>query len=192
MNTNTIDRFAKFVRIISAPPFPAALFVLILYYSPKEIVTERIQLIAMLVCLSAVPIAAYPISALLHMDRSKQRTLSMAFSFAAYSVLALLSICLKWDYNVRLISLTYFASVLWLLIFNKLFKLKASGHSCAVTGPGVMSCILLSVKYLPVCLLLYTVVLWASLKTKRHSLKEYLLGSLCFILANVAAYLVLL
>lgn len=192
MNTNALDRSAKIVRILSAPPFAAALFVLTLYYSSKGIVTEKIQLTAMLVCLSALPVAAYPLSLLMHMSRSKQRTLAMILSFAAYSILAALSLYFNWNYEIKLISLTYFASSVWLIVFNKIFKLKASGHSCAVTGPGVMVCALVNIKLLPACVLLYALVLWASLKTKRHSLKEYLLGSLCFILANALAYVLLL
>lgn len=176
MNTHASDKSAKIVRIISAPPFVAALFVLLLYYSPNHILTEKNQLIAMLVCLSAVPLAAYPISAILKMNRSQQRILAMAISFAAYLVLATLSITLKWSFKAELISLTYFISSLWLIVFNKLFKLRASGHACAVTGPGVMMCALLDVRYFPACALFYVVVLWASLKTKRHSVKEYLLG----------------
>ncbi len=192
MNTNVFNRSAKLIRVLSAPPFAAALFVLTLYYSSKSIVTEKIQLISMLVCLSALPVAAYPVSMMLHMNRAKQRILAMVFSFAAYFVLAALSLYFDWNYEIKLISLTYFASSLWLIVFNKAFRLNASGHSCAVTGPGVMVCLLVSIKLLPACILLYALVLWASLKTKRHSLMEYLLGSLCFVLANTTAYLLLL
>ena len=77
MNTNALEHSAKIVRILSAPPFAATLFVLTLYYSSKGIVTEKIQLTAMLVCLGALPVAAYPVSLLMHMNRSKQRTLAM-------------------------------------------------------------------------------------------------------------------
>ncbi len=181
------ERLAKFIRIMSAPPFMAIVFVLILYYSGKDIVTNSLQLWSMIICLGILPVLAYPISAVFHMSRAKQRYLAIGLSFISYGALCILSYTLKWNNVIKLLSLTYLLSSICLIIFNKDLCLKASGHACAITGPGVMTCFLVNLKYIPPCLLIYLVILWASVKTKRHSIKEYLLGSACFIIASISA-----
>ena len=81
------QKLAKAIRVISAPPFAAAAFALILYFNPAGAIVRRDQLVACLLGLSVGPVLAYPISAALHTGREKQRVIAMYISLLSYGVL---------------------------------------------------------------------------------------------------------
>ena len=74
------QKLAKAIRVISAPPFAAAAFALILYFNPAGAIVRRDQLVACLLGLSVGPVLAYPISAALHTGREKQRHCDVHFA----------------------------------------------------------------------------------------------------------------
>lgn len=179
---------AKIVRILSVPPVMAAVFLFLLYRLRPDIIKTREQLLVSLYCLSVFPLLAYPVSWILRMPREKQRTLAMIFSAASYISVWVYSFLTPCGRDYRFICGTYVFSVLLLLISNKLPHLRSSGHACSVTGPIALLCFFLGLQLVPLCILLYTVLFWASLRSRRHTALEFLRGSACCLCAGVLSY----
>ena len=92
--------------------------------------------------------------------------------------------------DLMIICTAYLLSVIVLLLFNKVLKFRASGHACAVTGPIVILSYYLGIWGLVGGALLYGAILWASLIMKRHTLKEFIFGSLTSTVAFFISVLV--
>ena len=88
--------------------------------------------------------------------------------------------------------MTYFMSVIMLIVFNRLLHIRSSGHSCSVSGPDLLLCIFFGAKWIPGCAAAYALIFWASVETKRHTPKEFILGSVCLLIAAGISALVML
>ena len=183
---------AKTVRVISAPPFMAAAFALILYFRPDGAIVRSSQLWACLICLSIGPTLAYPISAIFRMGREKQRDMAMYVSFVSYGLLLLWCLSNPGSRQFRFVCMTYLLSVIMLLIFNKLLHIRSSGHSCSISGPGLLLCLFFGVSWIPGCAAAYALIFWASVETERHTPKEFIMGTLCLLIAAGISALVML
>ncbi|MBR3643507.1 MAG: hypothetical protein IKN57_08375, partial [Parasporobacterium sp.] len=139
------------------------------------------------------PIIAYPLSYLVPSLRKKgregQRNLAFLFSAAGYLLSFLYSFLPGRSGRYQLITLVYLFSVIMLVVFNKLLGIRASGHSCSVSGPLFACLMLLGIKSLFPCLILWLLSLWASVITKRHTLHEFFAGALASLIAIGAAVL---
>ena len=186
------QKLAKAIRVISAPPFAAAAFALILYFNPAGAIVRRDQLVACLLGLSVGPVLAYPISAALHTGREKQRVISMYISLLSYGILLVWSLLRPNSSEFRFVCMTYFMSVIMLIVFNRLLHVRSSGHSCSVSGPGLLLCIFFGVKWIPGCAAVYALIFWASVETKRHTPKEFILGTVSLLIAAGVSALVML
>lgn len=183
------------IRVISIPPIMIFALLTILYRSdPGMFLTQR-DLVMSLICLALIPALAYPLSALIpalhRKGREGQRTLALflsAFGYLLAWVYGLISACSS---KLFLIYTTYLLSVIILLIFNKVIKLRASGHACSISGPIVFACCFLGTKAVVTSISMYSMILWASLASKRHTLKEFAFGTLTCILAFGISALIL-
>lgn len=184
-------RTARAVRVVSVPPVMAAIFFFILYRCRPDVMATETQFLVALGCISLAPLPAYPLSWALEMGREAQRSLAMYLSAAAYAAAFAYSMAAPSPFDYRLICCTYVLSVALLLVFNKGLGLRSSGHACSVTGPIAFMCFIFGVRLIPVCALVYALVLWASLHTRRHTLSEYLWGSACSLLAYLLSYILL-
>lgn len=68
-------------------------------------------------------------------------------------------------------------SVVALTILNKVCKVRASGHACSCTMPYLLFSYFFGLRAVPVCVALYLAEFWASVRLKRHTVKEFILGS---------------
>lgn len=68
-------------------------------------------------------------------------------------------------------------SVVVLTILNKVCKVRASGHACSCTMPYLLFSYFFGLRAVPVCVALYLAEFWASVRLKRHTVKEFILGS---------------
>jgi hypothetical protein len=101
----------------------------------------------------------------------------------AYSLIARTPNIVQW------IFLTYLISVAGIIFFNKLLKIRASGHACGVAGP-VMALLYTFGAWALFGLLYLVLIFYASITMKRHTVKDLILGSLCSILATVISGLI--
>jgi len=176
-------KLANFLRKITAPPFEALVFVIALYIRKRELFHSPYEAATAALCLAVIPFSVYAF----RLPREKQRSFAMIVSSAGYIALFALGLIMHSERTLICIYLMYVLSVAVLLVFNKLLKVRASGHACAITGPALILCALVGGWWYPVCILGYCATLWASVKTNRHTAREFLLGSAAYLMAAAIA-----
>ncbi len=184
-------RLAVLIRKIMIPPVMAILFFIALYCFPTGTFVYETDFWAAVFGIALFPVLAYPVSMLLPALRKKgregQRNLAFVFSAVGYLLSFLYSFLPGRSDQYRLITLIYVFSVVMLILFNKVLGTRASGHSCAVSGPMLASFLLIGPKSLLPCLMLWGLSLWASVTSGRHTLREFLMGALTNIIASLLA-----
>jgi len=187
--------FYKAVRILTVPPLLAAALLGLLYAYNPELFGGGLNISLLAVFLAAFPILAYPLQPLIppfrKQGRRGQRNLAMLMCFTGYISAVTAIACLKGTNAERLISLTYLISGIGIVIFNKLLKVKASGHACGAAGPIVALVFFLGWWWLLAVIILLPVFA-ASVKTKQHTFKELFFGTLISPVAFATAYLITL
>lgn len=173
---------AHVVRIITIPPVMVAALIVLLYnLRPGHVFASLTEMIAALAFLTIVPILAYPVSMIVPSIRKKgrdgQRSLAIYFSAVGYVAGFAYGLAAHVGDPLMLIFLAYLLSVLILLVLNKVFHVRASGHACSVAGPLVFSAYFLGLWGLIVGVVFWGVIFWASITMKRHTVKEFLLGT---------------
>ena len=185
------EKTAKIIRIITIPPIEALGMLLILYGLRRGKFGTLGDLLMAILFLSVIPICSYPIASRKkdkEDHRNNQRKMAFAFNFLSYLVAMAAGYCagctgmLQWIFN------GYFLAVLVLTIVNKVFKIKASGHACSCTLPYLILSYYFGGAVAVICLILYLAEFWASVYLKRHTAKEFLLGSIvaCLIFSCTA------
>lgn len=186
------EKIAKAIRVLTVPPVMVTLFVLLLWNSEPSIFSEKMSLLVSIATLGFFPVLAYVFCAIVPVlkkgGRDTQRRLAFLFTFLGYLVAWMYGYI--WDLPEELILIydTYFLSVILLLFLNFVVKIKASGHACSVSGPLVLSIYYIGAALILPCLLIEVVSFWASMKTKRHTLKQLIIGAVVAVAAFFASY----
>lgn len=187
-------KLAAAIRVLSVPPVMAALFIIALRLGRPDIITSASEMAMMLYFLALVPLLAYPVSMLSPSLREKgregQRNLAFLLSAVSYVCGWVYAVSSKRNATLCFIFGTYLFSIIILLVFNKLLHLRASGHACSVTGPISLIMCFLSSRWIPLCVLAYALIFWASVKMKRHTVKEFMLGTASCLLAAMISYII--
>lgn len=189
-------RAAKIIRVVTVPPVMAAWLILTLWLGGNAIVRTASEAVISILFLSLLPLMAYPIAAVIPDLRKKGRDGQRNTAF----ILSLVGYIGGWIYGrffdddpiLLFIFGVYLISVVILLVFNKLLRLKASGHACSVSGPILVICFVLRGWWIPVCIAVFAASFWSSVRAGRHTAGEYLLGTLSVILAMGASWLIYL
>lgn len=172
----------RVIRKLTVPPAFAALLLMILYCAYPAYFASAWQLIAGIVFLCVLPLLAYPLQKYIprFKDRGRegQRTLAMIFSAAGYLLGAATALISNAHEMLKLVYFEYLLCGIVMLVFNKVFKLHASGHACGVVGPILL--LFYFRLYIPaiIGILLVIPVYISSLKTKQHTLAQLIGGSL--------------
>ena len=166
------DRLARAVRVISVPPLMAAGLLLLLLFRGSISAAEALIGAGGIVLL---PSLAYAFSK----DRERQRRLAFVFSGIGYAASCGAVLLTDASPAARCIFTTYLLSVIFLIIFNKALHIKASGHACSITGPIVAAAVLFGGWLVWPCLILWALIFWSSVRLKRHTVAEFLLGAAC-------------
>lgn len=181
-----VDKIAKIVRIATIPPVLACALATALYVYDPFLIGGLIQYFALVFFLTVMPALAYPLQPFIPRFRDKgregQRTLAFAASVLGYMCGIIFSLVMSAPLAIHIIYWTYFLSVVILTIFNKFTCWKASGHACGVVGPISASIYFIGTDVLPV-ILIFIMMSWASLKMKRHTIVELILGGISSALA---------
>ncbi len=175
-----LNKIAKLVRIISIPPVAALIMVLILFFARPQYFSGIVQLVLLILFLVIFPILAYPLQPILpkycKQGREGQRNLAIIMAGLGYLcglAAAAISAAPK---EIWIIYLTYFFSAILIIIFNKIIKVRASGHACGFAGP-IWALTYFGISWALLGLVLLIYVGWASLKIKRHTAAEFILGA---------------
>ncbi len=175
-----MEKTFYFIRKIMVPPIFAMAFLLVIYFMQPSIFTSVWQLICGIFFLGILPILGYPLQKYIPYFKEKgregQRSLAMIFSVAGYLLGTFTVLVTKASSELCTVYLEYLLSGITMLLFNKAFHLKASGHACGIVAP-----VLLFVyfnMFIPAVIggLFVIPVLISSLKTKRHTMPQLLGG----------------
>ncbi len=189
-SANAENVLAKIIRIATIPPVMAtAMFSALLYHG--GVFTNIFQYIAAVFFLAVLPTLAYPLQSVIppfkyDEKRNGQRNLALIMSNVGYFLSIVYSLVFEVNDGLLSVFLTYLVSGMLLLVVNKLFKIKASGHACGIMGPMAALSYLIGWQYLAVGVALLGLMIWSSLKLGRHTPSQLLIGGAISTLAFFA------
>ena len=185
---------AHIIRIISVPPVMVGILLVLLFTLREDVMTTPAEFIVSLTGLTILPVLAYPVSAVIPALRRKgregERSLAMYFSTVGYVGVFVYGLIAHVGTGLMHIYAGYLFSVVIILLGNKVFKVRISGHACSVSGPLVYSGYFLGVWGMIVGAVCWVAILWASLVMKRHTLREFIFGTLTCLFSFTAAWLI--
>ena len=160
----------------------------------EDVFATPLEFVASLAGLTILPILAYPVSVLIPAIRRKgregQRSLAMYFSTVGYVGVFIYGLVAHVGTGLMHIYAGYLFSVIIILVGNKVFKVRISGHACSVSGPLVYSGYFLGVWGILVGAVCWGVILWASLVMKRHTFREFVFGTLTCLFSFTVGWLI--
>lgn len=172
--------FHKLIRVITVAPFMALAMLTVLYVTSGQLFRSVWDYLGAIFFLTILPLLAYPLQPLLprFKDRGRdgQRVLAINMAFVGYLCGILFATLTKAGLTLWVIYCTYLLSGLLLLLLNKVFHCKASGHACGIAGPIVMLVYLIGPAGLW-GLVLYALAIYSSLAMKRHTVSQLAIGS---------------
>jgi len=176
-----MEKLFKFIRKITMPPVFAAALLIIVYITHTSYFGSIWHLFGALFFLSILPTLAYPLQRFFkkYKDRGRegQRSLAMIFSFAGYLLGTITAFVFSAPTELKIIYLEYLLCGIGMLLLNKVFKVKASGHACGIVGPVLL--FLYFGLYIPAIIgtVLILPVYISSVRTKQHTLLQLIGGS---------------
>lgn len=186
------NKLAKFIRIVSIPPIVISILTVSLYY--LEVINNFKEAVVIFIFLGFIPILAYPISYLKPFKvggRKMQRKIAFILSLISYSLGIIYVFVFKSSDNMKIILFSYFFSIITLIIFNGILKIRASGHISSITGALVSLLYFLGIKaFLPI-VLIYGLIFWASYHLKSHTKKEMIIASFIVIVSFITSIIIL-
>ena len=183
MSKEQKNLLAKIIRGVAIPPTFVFLLSIFTYFLNPAIFRHLGDLLAVIISLALVPALAYPLARVLpgYKDKGRAGSRSLAFVTSAVgyiggTVYAFVSGATE---DLKFIFAGYMLALIALIIFNKVFKLKASGHACGIFGPLLYAVYFLGIMWIVPCIAVAAAVVWASVYRKSHTPKELVLGALC-------------
>ena len=193
----TISEYAAgVVRVLSIPPVMITLLILAVFLLREGVFRTASEAWRAVFFLALFPSMAYPVSWLLPAVRKKgregQRDLAFLFSAAGYLGGFLYGVLYVRRPEQALIFTVYLFSLALLALCNGVFKRRASGHACSVTGTVILAGWQFGMVGAAVGLLCYCVIFWSSVRAKRHTPTEFLLGTAVCAGAALAGWLLVI
>ena len=173
---------AKLVRVATVPSVAASVAVCAIYAYDARFIGGIANFILALFFLGILPMLAYPLQPCIPGFRGKgregQRNLAMVFAFVGYLLGCIVNVFMSAPTFLWIFYLDYLLSGIGIIVFNKVFHLRASGHGCGVAGPIAALAYLGIYPALIVGIPIYAASFWASVKMKRHTPWQFIGGSL--------------
>lgn len=173
---------AKIVRVCTVAPIFAAIILIAMWASGQLTLVAGITAAC---CLVALPLLSYPVQLIIPPLKAKgrkgQRDLAIVFSVVGYVVLAALSLALGFTAEIRVLAFTYLFSGI-LILLTSFSSLKCSGHASGIAGPIVYLSYFVS-PYFAFLAIVLVAVAWSSVVLKRHTIWEFVGGSIVPVVA---------
>lgn len=177
-----LNTLSLLIRKITIPPVFATLLLVLVYSFYPTHFGNIWQLFLGVIFLAVLPVLAYPMQKYIPKFKDKgrdgQRTLAMIFSFVGYLLGTIVAFACSTPDELKVVYLEYLLCGIAILIFNKVFKLKASGHTCGIVGPVLLLAYFKQYIAALAGAVLIIPVFISSVKTKRHTPKQLVGGSL--------------
>ena len=139
MGISFMKKLGIIIRKITIPPVFALVLLISVCLSNLNNISILLHAIEGVIFIAIFPVLAYPlqkhIPAYKDKGREGQRSLAIIFSFAGYSIAVIIAFLFKSPEIIKFIYLNYLFCGFSILLCDKVFKIKASGHACGVTGP---------------------------------------------------------
>lgn len=182
------DTLAKIVRVISVPPIVASCLFTTLFVKVRSIFTNIYDFVMTIFCIGVFPAISYFVHLIIPVlrktGRRGQRKLAFIFSGIGYVILFVYSnVKSNCTLFFKQISGTYITSFCILAVFDKFLKFKMSGHAASISAPIIFSAYHLGILSSILCSILFLLVFWASIKTRRHTILQFLSGSICSVIS---------
>lgn len=192
-SANRIMTAAKVVRVVTIPPVMVSALIVLLSTLRNDVFTKGTEIVLAFLFLAVFPVLSYPVCYLVPKLRKKgrdaQRNVAFIFTGIGYIAGWIWAMFLNSSLHQKFIYSVYFFSFLLLAAAN-IFHIKSSAHACSCAGPIVLCALYLGIAAIAVGVLFYALIFWASVKTKRHTVKQFILGTLTCFVACAAAYLI--
>lgn len=175
------EKICKIIRVITVAPIMCLLAILCTYFIKCDYFSGVASLLSAIGFLTIFPLLSYPIcyfvKPLKIKGRKMERTLAIVFAFVGYIVAFVLSFVFNDALELKIFLGTYLLSSLIILLFRIFNVFNPSGHASGIAGP--ITFLVIYVNYFFAFLYLLVIVVWyVSIKMKRHSHAEYIVGSL--------------
>lgn len=191
INKNSI---AKTIRVITSPPIMVLILLTALFCLRNDLINSLSVFVMSIIFLTIVPLLAYPIAWVIPKLKAKgregERNTAFVFNLIGFISAFLYGIIADVSKEIMIIFLNYLLSVIILIVFNKIIKLRASGHASAISGPLILSVYFIGFKLVVPCILIYIGVVWSSLTLKRHTIRELFMGTVVTVVAFVLSIFV--
>lgn len=183
----------KIIRVITVAPVMAAVALSILFILRPGMFNGTADFVMALVFLTVLPLLAYPVQPLIPYFKDKgregQRLLAIIMAVAGYIGGIIYALARPVSKELLIVYLVYLFSGILIFILNKVIKIKASGHACGVAGP-VSYLVYFLGWYALSGIAVLALVYWASVRMKRHTLKQLIAGSVIPVAALVISILI--
>ncbi len=187
---------AKILRVLTIPPILVTALLTVIYLTRGTTFRGVDDFLAAVICLALIPSLAYPLQPIIPGFKGKgrdgQRALAFVTSTVGYVVGFAYALISGATNEFMFIIAAYLLSVVLLLIFNKLFHLKASGHACGVLGPLLFAVYFMGWAWAIPCAVIAAAVVWSSIALTRHTPRELFFGGACALASFVSMGLVIL
>lgn len=184
-----MNKLTKIIRVITIPPIMALVLFVSLYICVPDFFGSTLNFALAIFFISALPVLAYPLQGLIPGFKGKgregQRNLAMIFSVLGYFLGCLSCFIFKAPLTLWLVYLVYLVSGVCIFVFSKAIHFKASGHACGIMGP-VAFLLYFGVYWAVGGILVYLAALWASVKMKRHTVPQFIVGAAIPVVALLA------
>ena len=192
-----MNKFAKIIRVITTPTALFFIMLFIMFFVKPAFFPSAAELWIPMCFIGIFPLIAYFVSFIIRKIKNPenddyreiQRKLAFFFSVVGYFFGFVLSLSLNLNCAIIRITAIYFFSVIILSVFN-LCRRKASGHACGISGPMLILCYHIGWLYIFPCIIVYILSFWSSVFLKRHTVTQFILGTLSAVFAFFIAILI--
>jgi hypothetical protein len=168
-----MKKLAYAVRVLTVAPIMALVMLLILYFRVPSFFGDTATFVLIILFLVVFPLLGYPLQPLIkpykNNGRDGQRTLAIIFAVAGYILGCAAAIIFRAPGNVLTIYVSYFLSGSFVMLVNRLFHFKASGHACGITGPFTLLVYFGQPCGYFIGIPVFAIVWLSSLRMKRHT-----------------------
>ncbi len=177
-----MEKVYKVIRVITVAPVLALIMAGLTAGRCEGIFPSTWHLAYSMFFLGILPLLAYPlqkyIPAYKDQGREGQRNLAILFAVAGFTMGCVMSFAFPASDGLWVIFLEYFCGALAVLIFNKGFHIRLSGHACGALAPVALFLYFGLYGAAAAGTVLAVLVFVASIETKRHTFFQLLGGGL--------------
>ena len=189
-----LEIIAKVIRVLTIPPIIISVLLILLFAHNNGVFNSLSELLISVTFFGIVPVLAYPVSHIIPKIREKgrdgQRALAFVFTILGYIFAVIYSLSAPTSNGLKFICVTYLMSALFLVVFNKLLHIKASGHACSTVGPLTLAVYYLGIHALPVSVITALLTAWSSVKLKRHTVSDLFFGAFVCLPGSILSYII--